>query len=43
MSWRRQPCRELRENHTSLDSLDKKANDTRSENVGATFSGCAKG
>jgi hypothetical protein len=41
--WKRQPCRELRENHACLDSLDEKANDTGTEKVGASFSGGARG
>ena len=31
--WKRQPCRKLRENHASFDSLNEQANDTRTENV----------
>ncbi|KAF8272716.1 hypothetical protein EI94DRAFT_1697267 [Lactarius quietus] len=41
--WEGQPCRELRENHASFDSLNEKADDARTENVGATFSGGARG
>lgn len=41
--WKRQPCRKLRENHARLDSLDEKANDTRTEQVSASFSGGARG
>ena len=31
--WKRQPCRELGENHASFDSLYEQANDTGSEKV----------
>lgn len=36
-SWKRQPCRELRENNAGLDALNQKANDTRTEDIGLTL------
>jgi hypothetical protein len=37
--WKRQPCRELGEDHAGFDSLNEQANlnDTRTENVGLTL------
>ena len=35
--WKRQPCRELGENHAGFNSLNEKANDTRTENAGLTL------
>jgi hypothetical protein len=36
-SSKRQPCRELGENHAGFDSLNEQASDTRTENDGLTL------
>lgn len=35
--WKRQPRRKLRENHASLDALNEKTDDTRTEDISLTL------